>query len=310
LTRDSPEERGVNYLLARIRAGELASRAPDDSPFKDWDETGEAYLALDAVIAAEPRLTLADRELLAGRLMAKQRQGTWDYRGGQRPDVDTSASALRALDRLGTPVGLHGLRRFYNPRTQLFDTFGHRADRQGLSLPPQTREKHFAAHPCVLPNVWLLLLERRKLGGLAPHRLAPMQREDGGWHSYYYPSPYYATRLFAELLTQLGPEHDAALERTAAHLLQASASTPTCDAEVLIALSCLARRFSGLENNLRAKAATILERVRAAQLPDGSWPGDVIFTHLHRTEPGSVIALDHLRVRSTSLCVRALRLWQ
>jgi hypothetical protein len=300
----------VNYLLERIRAGELASHAPSDSPFREWDGTGEAYLALDAVIAAGPRLTDADRELLARRLMAKQFQGAWDYRGGQGPDVDTTSSALRALDRLGKPVGLDGLRRFYNPRTQLFNTFGRKADRLDLALPPQTREKHFGAHPCVLPNVWLLLAERGKLGGLAPQRLAPMRRQDGGWHSYYYPSPHYSTRLFTELLTRLGPEHDAALERTAAHLLDVAASTATRTGEVLIALSCLARRFSRLENKLKGKAVTLVTSLRAAQLPDGSWPGDVIWTFLHRTEPGSVVALDDLRVRSTSLCVRALRLWQ
>ena len=41
-----------------------------------------------------------------------------------------------------------------------------------------------------------------------------MQRADGGWHCYSYASPYYATRLFSELLSALGPEYDPALERT------------------------------------------------------------------------------------------------
>lgn len=146
-------------MLDRIRAGELVSRAPEDSPYKDWDGAGVAFLALDAVIAAGPRMTEGDRAALAELLMSRQRQGGWVYREGGLPDADTTASALRALDRLGRKLGLEALEHFYRPRTQLFNTFGGKDDR--LALPPQSRQKHAGAHPCVLANAesrWRLAL--------------------------------------------------------------------------------------------------------------------------------------------------------
>jgi hypothetical protein len=307
---DDAIEKGQSYLLARIRSRELASRAPEDSPYKDWDGTGEAYLALDAVIAAGERMTGDDRRGLVERLMRKQRQGAWDYRGGEGPDVDTTSSAIRALDRLGHSVVLDGLKRFYNPQTQLFNTFGRAADRLDLQFPPQSREKHLGAHPCVMPNVWLLLRERGLLKALPAKALERMQRPDGGWHTYFYPSPHYATRLMAELLSAMGDAHVQELQRTLDSLLAAAPpASATQAAEVSIALACLRGRFAIWERTIGEKARDVLAGLRAAQLGDGSWPGEVIWTFLHRTGPGPVIALDHLRVRSTSLCVRALRLW-
>jgi hypothetical protein len=299
-------------VLERIRAGEVVSRSSEACTFKSWDHTGEPYLALEAAIAAGPRMTAEDRAAFAGRLLRAQwRPGIWEYGVGiQRPDSDTTASALRALDRLGHKVGLEGLRLFYNPRTRLFHTFRRPDDRRGLDLPPQSREKHGGAHPCVLANIWLLFLERGQLKGLARQVLEPMQRADGGWHTYFYDSPHYSTRLFSELLTGFGTEHDPALERTLAALLASQPQSPTRDAEALIALAGLARRFPSRSEEISQKAKAFLAGIQSAQLADGSWPGDMIWTALYNFGPGTVDGYDHFRVRSTSLCVQALRLWQ
>lgn len=306
-------EKGELYVLERIRAGELTSHSSEACPFKKWDNTGEPYLALDALIAAAPRMTAADRAALAELLLRLQwRGGIWEYGFDiQRPDSDSSAAALRALDRLGHKLSLDGLRQlFLNPRTRLFHTFRRPDDERGLDLPPQTREKHGGAHPCVLANIWLLYRERGLLQGFAPKMLEPMQRPDGGWYTYFYESPHYSTRLFTELLSGFGAEHDPALERTLAGLLAAQPESPTRDAEALIALSFLGRRFPGRADAIRRKADAFLEGVLAAQLGDGSWPGEMIWTALYNFGPGTVDGFDHRRVRSTSLCVQALRAWQ
>jgi hypothetical protein len=69
---------GEAYLLGRIRAHELLSRAPTDSPDKRYDDCGEPFLALDALIALGDRITAVDRQTLAARLRRCRCNGAWD----------------------------------------------------------------------------------------------------------------------------------------------------------------------------------------------------------------------------------------
>ena len=212
-------EQGCSYLLTRLRAREVVSRAPVNSPAKYWDDCGEPYLAIDVLFALGDRIAAEEKEALADRLLRSQFKGAWDYSGKSGIDVDTTASAIRALDRLGKTISLDGLKLFYNPRYRLFNTFAQPLDKLDLQLPPQSPEKHLGAHPCVIANVCLLLRERGELARLTHDLLRRMQKSDGLWFSYFYPSPFYATRLFAELLTGLGEDYDAYLKATEAALL-------------------------------------------------------------------------------------------
>jgi hypothetical protein len=304
---------GESYLRARIRARELVSRAPVDSPNRWFDGCGEPFLALDAVMALGNRMTDEDRRSLADRLLRSQRMGAWAYAaewGGI--DVDTTSAAIRALDRLEHKVSLDGLNLFFNSATGLYNTF-HDAEfvdpDLGLQLPPQTLKKHLGSHPCVLANVYLLLHERDRLPGLSHDLLRRLQKPDGNWFSYFYPSPFYSTRLFSELLTSLGEEYDRYMHSTLNALLTC-ASTPssTQRAEILICLNHLQQRIGTDRQSITEKASSLVQQILATQSRDGSWQGEAIWEYFDQKTP-LLVGFDHYRVRSTALCVRALKLW-
>jgi hypothetical protein len=301
-------DKGEAYLLDRIRARQLVSRAPDNSPDKRVDDCGEAFLAIDALIAVDDRVEASDRRKLAARLLASRSGGAWNYSGRGGVDADTTASAIRALDRLGESVSLDCLRLFYNPRLRLFNTFAPSGNLD-LQLPPQSANKHLGAHPCVMANVCLLLQERGQLSHLSHDLLKRMQKSDGSWFSYFYPSPFYSTRLFTELLTALGEEyHHYVRSTTNALLACAPPSSPTQVAEILISLMYL-RNAVRDDMRISERATALLPQLLAGQLDDGSWPGETIWQYRRRDRPLMATAFDHFRVRSTALCVRALKLW-
>jgi hypothetical protein len=303
-------EKGSSYLLARVRARELVSRAPAQSPFKQWDDCGEPYLAIDVLLAVGDRVEAEEKEALADRLLRSQFRGAWDYSGKSGVDADTTASAIRTLDRLGNKISLDGLKLFYNPRYRLFNTFAQPVDRLDLQLPPQSPEKHLGSHPCVLANVCLLLRERGELSRLSHDLLRRMQKPDGSWFSYFYPSPFYSTRLFTELLTGLGEEYDVYLQATEADLLaSAPLNSPTQTAEILIGLQHLQNRKAADRTRIAEKAKLLAAEILNSQLADGSWPGETIWNFMDRARPFMIVGYDHFRVRSTALCVRALNLW-
>jgi hypothetical protein len=301
-------EKGEAYLLDRIRAQQLVSRAPASSPDKRVDDCGEAFLAIDALIAVDNQLGASDRRKIAARLLTSRNGGAWNYSGRGGVDADTTASAIRALDRLGETVSLDCLRLFYNPRFRLFNTFAP-SDNLDLQLPPQSANKHLGAHPCVLANVCLLLQERGQLSDLSHDLLKRMQKSDGSWFSYFYPSPFYSTRLFTELLTALGEPYDDYVRSTANALLACTPpSSPTQIAEILISLMYL-RNAVPSDMRISERATELLPQLLASQLDDGSWPGETIWQYHLRNRPIMATAFDHFRVRSTALCVRALKLW-
>lgn len=303
-------ENGESYLLERLRAREIVSRAPDYCADKRWDDCGEPYLAIDVLLALGDRALFTDRQELAARLLSSQFRGAWDYSGKRGIDVDTTASAIRALDRLGAPISLDGLRLFYNSRYALFNTFARPVDKLGLQLPPQTAEKHLGCHPCVMGNVCLLLHERKQLSRVSHDLLRRMQKPDGSWQSYFYPSPYYSTRLFTELLTALGEEYDGYMTATENNLVAcAPFQSPTRAAEILISLSYLRARKRADRAKIGDAGNCFAADILSAQLEDGSWPGDDIWEFLDRERPYMIVGSDYFRVRSTALCVRALKLW-
>jgi hypothetical protein len=304
-------ESGENYLLERLRAREVVSRAPETCPDKRWDDCGEPYLAIDVLLALGDRTLASDRQELAGRLLASQFRGAWDYGEKRGIDADTTASAIRALDRLVPPVPLDGLKSFYNSRYQLFNTFpAPPEDKLGLQLPPQSARKHLGCHPCVIGNICLLLHERKQLSRVSHDLLRQIQKPDGSWQSYFYPSPYYSTRLYTELLTAMGEEYDGYMTATENNLVTSAPSqSPSRAAEILISLSCLRARKGADRARIGRAGQCFAEKILSAQLADGSWPGEDIWHYLHRELPYMIIGFDHFRVRSTALCVRALKLW-
>jgi hypothetical protein len=305
-------DRADNYLAARIRRRQLVSRAPSYSAITRLDNHGEPFMVLDVVMALGERMSAKDRRRVFARLMKVQRNNAWAYSSRTGIDSDSTAAAIRSLDRLGKHVPLDGLARFFNPETNLYHTFHDKgfADRAlGLQFPPHTFKKHQGAHPCVLANVYSLLWERRELLSLDRRFLQAVQKPDGCWASYYYPSPYYATRIYTELLTSMGSEYDEYTRRTLIGLLAAEIPTSVTQiAEVLLCLACLQRRFPAESAAIAAKSNMMLRELSAAQMQDGSWPSDIIWESM--MEDGSVEwAHDHFRVRSTALAIRALQAW-
>jgi hypothetical protein len=301
-------EKGEAYLLDRIHAQQLVSRAPANWPDKRVDNCGEAFLAADVLIAVADRIDASSRSALAARLLASRNGGAWNYSGRGGVDADTTASAIRALDRLGERVSLDCLQLFYNPRFRLFNTFAPSGNLD-LQLPPQSANKHLGAHPCVMANVCLLLQERGQLSHLGHDLLKRMQKPDGSWFSYFYPSPFHSTRLFSELLSALGEPYESYVRSTTNALLACDLpSSPTQVAEILISLLYLQNAVRD-DMGVREKATALLPQLLGSQLNDGSWPGEAIWQYLLRDRPIMTTAFDHFRVRSTALCVRALKLW-
>jgi hypothetical protein len=302
--------RAESYLAARICQGELVSRAPPESPVKRFDGEGEAFMALEAVAALGARISDEDKRLVMARLLSVERNGAWAYAPWGGIDSDTTASAIRALDRLGHEIPLDGLVVFFNAKTGLYHTFHDAAfvDAElGLQLPPQTAQKHKGSHPCVLANIYLLLHERGKLTALSHELLQCMQKPDGAWSSYFYPSPFYATRLFTELLTSLGAEYDRYMRMTLDSLLASDLpESPTQAAEMLLSLHCLRQRFDADGAAISVRADALARQIVATQLSDGSWPGDLIWEFVSEYDNAVVGGTDCFRVRSTALCMRAL----
>lgn len=289
----------------------MESRAPDDCPHKSWEYVGEPYLALNAVIALGNSIPDSVRTSLSTRLLQFQDAGTWDYTNGMRgPDADTSASAIRALDRLGHTVDLAGLYTFKHRDSDLFNTFRIPGENMGLCFLPQSREKHFGVHPCVLPNIWMLLKERGQLIEIDHSILHRIHNKDGSWPSYFYVSPFYSTRLYTELLSTFDSECNKHLEETTDFLLRSEAgSSPVQTAEIAIALHHLRPIVKSRSREIDSRAKQLLKTLKSQQLGDGSWVGENIWTFLHRTHSQPAVGFDSFRVHSTSLCVQALRYW-
>ena len=300
--------KGRSYLLNRLREGDLATRAPDSCPHRNWDWKGVPYLSLNVVVALEGYMSATERLNLATSILQVQKNGAWDYtNGGRGVDIDTTASAIRALDRLGHTVNLAGVFSFYDAETRLFSTFKAPGVFQGLCLPPQNRDRHFGAHPCVLPNVWLLLQERDQLPTIAKDCLTKMQSDNGLWPSYFYLSPYYSTRLYAELLTARKEDYTTLLNQTFRSLMECELpDCPTQIAEITLSLNSLQTPFAERSNDIQAKIDCNIDVLKSFQHKDGSWPGSNIWTFMHRTHPEPVVGYDCFKVHSTALCVQAL----
>jgi len=163
--------------------------------------------------------------------------------------------------------------------------------------------------PIVPAHVYLLLHERGQLPGLSHDLLRRLQKPDGNWFSYFYPSPFYATRLFTELLTSLGEEYDRYMQATLNALLAcAPTASSTQRAEILICLNHLQHQIVTHRQTIIEKANELVQLTLAAQLRDGSWPSEAIWEYFDQVTP-LLVGFDHFRVRSTALCVRALKLW-
>src|SRR5947207_9892233 len=97
------------------------------------------------------------------------------------------------------------------------------------------------SHPCVLANVFLMLHERGELSKISHSLLDHLQRPDTTGCPL--PSPFYASRHFAELLASLRGDYDRYLHSTSNALFR---SIPACsctqNAEILIALERLHTR--------------------------------------------------------------------
>jgi hypothetical protein len=302
---------GQSYLLDRLRRNEITASAPAGSANR-FDGFGHPFLTLDPVIAVRDLLTVQDRDDVVSRLLGQERAGKWAYADFAGVDADTTASAIRTLDRLSHSVDLSGIDSFYNAASRLHQTFedAHFVDRNlGLQLPPQDLKKHRGSHPCVLANVNLLLLERGRLAELDVDFLRSVQRADGNWYSYCYPSPFYATRLYTELLASLGPGYDSFLEATLTALLtNPCPTTPTQTAESLLALAHLRGRNKSRASVITETARAQTDSLLRTQLEDGSWVGDVIWEFVDENDT-MLVAFDNFSARSTALCVRALLAW-
>ncbi len=294
------------FLTARIVAGsyDLACTASDGSPCP-VHETGHVFsgfFVIDALQAAgEVPSTVA--ELVTARIAAEDRGNVWGYCREAPVDADDTAFTLRTLALLGRPAPLDGLMRFYRPRAGVFTTFqGNSSGR--LSFVPSFRN-NAEVHPEVGANIYSLLWQRDEHGCINVPLVRAAQSEDGSWPSYFYPSRYYATRFFLELMQRSGMlpvSRSAGLEYLRkTQNADGSWGEPGNAYETALALSGLASSGT-VERGIAAGARFLME----CQLSDGSWPCDRVVWQYCLDDTVVWFAYDTNRVVTTALALSAL----
>lgn len=307
-------ERGLHFLLK--------SRTPSGW-WQDYDGFSEG-LSDEWVTAFVAKAVLASRLRSGHRaasrawslLAARGRKG-WGWNAVQPPDADSTAWALR----LAFALGHHQDEAAQNGLAFLADhlicdgaaaggvaTY-ERRHHAAAGGDPACQPNWFSPHDCVTAAVACLAVAegrttlRSTIGYLQRH-----QQPDGGWSSYWWADPAYATACATEALADdPDPASREACRRAAAWARRSLAANPLqCLSPFALALRLQVLRRA-LEPTDGAVIAQGCHRLLATQWPDGSWPGDAALAIPNRH--GQIVpALDNRRTMTTAVVVQTLAL--
>ena len=315
---------GRRFLKEQLRAGncKLACHGSDGGQRFSHDK-GHLFAGFFVAEALADDLDEVERSLLLMRLISEEADDHWGYSprayapgvasDPHLVDSDDTAFALRTFRRLGVYRSPKPLLHFFRSRRiwslsglsheQGFVTFStpHKA-----SLACEARPDHnFDIHPEVNANVYLALMDSDEQHYIRSSVVRRSQAEDGSWFSYFYPSKFYGTYMFMDLIERLGGFEDQE-RRTVQFLLDSqnddsSWGNPGNPYETALALKALGKRSGGAEAASRGQ-----DYLKETQCEDGSWRYDADVWEFHANKEDIWRSRDANRVITTSLSVDAL----
>ena len=325
ITPDKSILKGCVFLKQQLHSGRwgLSGQGADGGQ-NFTNDKGHLFTGFFIAQALDSDLEETDRALLLMRLISEEVNGRWGYTSrGYAPgpeddphfvDSDDTAFALRTFRQLGVYREPSSLMHFFRRQRRWrwpgtggetgFVTFAT------TSKPVLVSKAHHAAnfnlHPEVNANVFLALLDSNKQDLIDPELIIRSQSPDGSWDSYFYPSQYYGTFHFMELIRRLGglkEQSDACLNflKTTQNI-DGSWGVPGNAYETALAIrACMGH----------ATHADLISRGRefllATQSENGSWHSDNVIWEFHKNETDIWNSTDIHNVITTSLCVSALR---
>lgn len=315
---------GRRFLKEQLRAGncKLSCHGADGETRFSHDK-GHLFAAFFVAEALANHLDEVERSLLLVRLLTEEADGHWGYSprayapgvasDPHLVDADDTAFALRIFRRLGVYRSPTSLLHFFRSRRlwsltglaheQGFVTF---ATPQKASLVSEPAPEHnFEIHPEVNANVYLALMDSDEQHYIRSSVVRRAQAEDGSWHSYFYPSKFYGTYMFMELIERLGGFHDQD-ERTITFLKDSQNSDGSWGDPGNPYETALALKAQGSRSGCDEVASRGLTYLGGTQRDDGSWRHDGDIWHFHAGHGDTWVSRDTNGVITTSLCVDVL----
>lgn len=313
------------FLKDQLRAGncKLSCHGTDGGKRFSHDK-GHLFAGFFVAEALANYLDEVERSLLLVRLLTEEADGHWGYSPrayapgvGNDPhlvDADDTAFALRTFRRLGVYRSPKPLLDFFRSRRlwsraglgheQGFVTFttAHKA-----SFSCEAEQEHnFDIHPEVNANAFLALMDSDEQHYIRASVVRRSQAADGSWYSYFYPSKFYATYMFMELIERLGgfAEQES---RTVSFLVESQNSdgswgNPGNPYETALALKVCSSRPDSPD-----AVGCGLAYLAETQQEDGSWRFDGDVWEFHASKEDVWRSQDTYGVITTSLCLDAFR---
>jgi len=298
-------QRAAEFIRSRVREQRYSLACfDDDGKPCPVHRQGHVFSSFFMADAAPDLFSREEKRVLLARICAEDRGGVWAYGPSAPPDADDTAFTLRTLQLLGQPISMEGLMRFLPPRAELFATFRGNSQPRLVFLPSPA--DNMEAHPEVAANVYCLL-QRNGMGHLIrPDLIACAQTAEGWWHSYFYPSRYYATYFFLELLSRIGTATELRarglryVRETQNH--DGTWGSPANSYDTAMALNALLTSGDTAPCAVRGVDALLLR-----QAGDGSWRSENVIWQFRFDPSVTWRAYDDERVVATALAMRALK---
>jgi hypothetical protein len=267
-------------------------------------EQGRIFPGFYIAAAMHDRMSPEEAQGMLACIDAENRDDAWGDCLAAPVDSDDTAFALRTLRLFGRKPSNKGLLSFYQAESRLFPTFKSKFRVRiefELSL-----ENNAMAHPEVAANIYLYLWSQNRRAYIHEELIEVAQTSDGDWRSYFYPSRYYATYLFLDLLARMGRMQNQqkrglifVRETQNRDGSWGSPANPYETALALIALQTSAFKMPEI--------AAGMEWLLQQQQADGSWNTGQIIWKYPASPISEWVAYDRHRVLATAFCLRALR---
>jgi hypothetical protein len=324
-SRDTAILAGSAFLKQQLRAGHwsLSCHGSDGTP-RFSHQKGHLFSAFFISQALDGGLDETERTLLLVRLLSEEAGGLWGYSPrGYAPgpddnphfvDADDTAFALRTLRQLGVYRSPKSLLHFLRRRWR-WTAAGLRRDGGFVTFPTSKRPvlacqashaANFDMHAEINANVFHALLDTNEQKHISADLIARSQAADGSWHSFFYPSKFYSSCHFMELIQRLDgfqPQSEKCLRfLTTTQNTDGSWGDAGNPYETALAVKAFASHAPGAGEVSRG-----LDFLVAAQNDDGSWHSDNVIWESRSDAADIWRSRDVNHVIATSLCVAALR---
>lgn len=308
-------EKSQRFLKEQLLAGHYAmSCRGSDETIRFSDQKGHVFVAYFLVGALQGNLSEIERTILLVRILSEENDGVWgfspphQYVGPEHRhfvvDADDTAYVLQTLRMLGISRRLDPILRFHRPGPNGFVTFSAKEECR-LALEP-CFDNNLEMHPEVIGNVYRLILDCNMDEYIDEEWIERCQAADGHWHSYFYPSHYFSTSIFLEVL-QRRPHLVGAVKRgldfvKASQNSDGSWGSPGNPFETGLALvSLLAHGAAGMS------LSPAVKYLQETWQPDGSWRSSEVIWRYHDREEDVWEARDAHGVLTTALVVSVFK---